>query len=113
MFITIYYAVWADKFGSTEKVKTMWLSLFLLTGPIGVLLGYLLCASLIEGLGWRYAFYIQSGLLLPVLINKDGIAVPLIAFVNIACINIVFLFVGVSSFMLKVLLTILTLILSL
>ena len=69
MFISIYYPVWADKFGSTEKMKTLWLTLLLLCGPIGVLFGYLLEASLIHGsIGWRYAFYIQSALMLPITI---------------------------------------------
>ena len=59
VFVSIYFPVWADSFGGSDKVKTMWLTLLLLASPIGVLMGYTLCATLISyGINWRYSFYI-------------------------------------------------------
>jgi len=59
VFISIYFPVWADTFGSTDRQKTMWLTGLLACSPIGVLLGYTLCASLISyGISWRYSLYI-------------------------------------------------------
>jgi predicted MFS family arabinose efflux permease len=61
VFISIYMPVWADTFGSTERVKTIWLNMLLFGSTIGVLLGYILCASLVtQSISWRYAFYTQS-----------------------------------------------------
>jgi predicted MFS family arabinose efflux permease len=37
----------------------------LLANPLGVILGYGLCACLLENIGWRFAFYIQSFCLIP------------------------------------------------
>lgn len=51
-------------------MKTLWLTLLLLCGPIGVLAGYLMGASLVSrGWDWRYAFYIQTISLVPVMIS--------------------------------------------
>jgi hypothetical protein len=59
VFISIYFPVWADTFGSTDRQKTMWLTGLLACSPIGVLLGYTLCASLVSyGISWRYSLYI-------------------------------------------------------
>jgi predicted MFS family arabinose efflux permease len=59
VFISIYYPVWSDTFGSNDKIKTMWLTLLLLCGPIGTLIGYMIGGSIVgRGLDWRYAFYI-------------------------------------------------------
>lgn len=70
VFISIYYPVWSDTFGFTDKIKTMWLTLLLLCGPIGTLIGYLLGGALVgRGLDWRYAFYIQTSCLIPVLLS--------------------------------------------
>lgn len=48
VFVSIFYPVWADTFGTNEKVKTMWLTLLLLCGPIGTLLGYLLGGAIVN-----------------------------------------------------------------
>jgi len=58
VFQSIYFPVWADKFGETEKQKTMWLTIFILCGPVGVLLGYIVAAACISHAGWRWAFYL-------------------------------------------------------
>jgi MFS family permease len=52
--------VFTDAFANSEQQKTTWMSLFLLSAPVGVLLGYILTTSLIgHGVDWEYAFYIQ------------------------------------------------------
>ena len=59
VFISIYFPVWADTFGTSDRVKTMWLTALLVCSPIGVLVGYILCASLLSyGVNWRWAIYI-------------------------------------------------------
>ena len=60
--------VWADTFGN-EVEKSTWLTYLLISNPLGVVLGYALCATLIENIGWRWAFYIQSACLLPCLLS--------------------------------------------
>ena len=69
VFISIYFPVWADTFGSTEQAKTIWLNVLLLCSPLGVLFGYILCASLVShGVTWRAAFWIQAlGFIIPIL----------------------------------------------
>jgi len=56
--------VWADVFGN-ELQKSRWLTYLIITTPLGVVTGYSMCASLLENLGWRWAFYIQAMLLCP------------------------------------------------
>jgi MFS family permease len=41
----------------------------LIASPCGVVIGYGMCAIMLENLGWRYAFYIQSLLLIPCLVG--------------------------------------------
>lgn len=41
------------------------MTFILLANPLGVIMGYGLCASLLENIGWRFAFYIQSFFLIP------------------------------------------------
>jgi MFS family permease len=61
VFISIYFPVWADHFGSTEKQKSLWLTGLIAGSPIGVLLGYTITASLVQnGLSWRWALYAQA-----------------------------------------------------
>ena len=56
--------VYADVFG-TETQKAQWLTYLLISNPLGVVMGYGICASFLETIGWRWAFYIQSMLLVP------------------------------------------------
>jgi len=49
--------VWADAFGD-EIQKSNWLTYLLISNPLGVVLGYGLCAAFQENIGWRWAFYI-------------------------------------------------------
>ena len=56
--------VWADAFGN-EVEKSTWLTYLIISNPLGVVLGYALCAVFAENIGWKWAFYIQSLCLLP------------------------------------------------
>jgi len=60
--------VWADTFGN-EIQKSNWLTYLLISNPLGVVLGYGLCAAFLENIGWRWAFYIQSLCLGPCLLS--------------------------------------------
>ena len=42
VFVSIYYVVWADMFGSTDQKKQVWLTVLLLSSTLGVLLGYIM-----------------------------------------------------------------------
>lgn len=65
VFASIYYAVWADAFG-TEKQKSIWLTFLLLASPLGVVLGYTLTFYMQKYLNdWRWSFYIQAIAILP------------------------------------------------
>ena len=67
VFQSIYFPVWADTFGGTEKQKTMWLTVLILCGPVGVLLGYIVAAAYISNTDWRWAFYTQVAIMIPVI----------------------------------------------
>ena len=42
----------------------------LIAAPLGVVVGYGMCALMIDTvIGWRLAFYIQAGMLIPVLVG--------------------------------------------
>mmetsp|Transcript_31416 Transcript_31416/g.39001 ORF Transcript_31416/g.39001 Transcript_31416/m.39001 type:complete len:148 (+) Transcript_31416:257-700(+) len=41
VFISIYYPVWADCYGASEKQKTTWMSILLFSSSTGVLIGYI------------------------------------------------------------------------
>ena len=48
----------------------MWLTGLLLCSPIGVLLGYTLCAALVSyGINWRYALYMQAVMIVPTILT--------------------------------------------
>lgn len=48
-FITVYFPVWIDQFGP-KKSKTMMMSVFNITSPLGVMLGYILTMLIKKGL---------------------------------------------------------------
>ena len=60
----VYFPVWADFFGNEEQ-KSSWLSILIVSSPLGNILGYILAASIQDGLGWRWCFYIQAIMMLP------------------------------------------------
>jgi len=57
VFQATYYSVWADKYGSSDKEKTMWMTVLIVCSPIGVLAGYILAATFIENTDWRWVFW--------------------------------------------------------
>ena len=65
-FITIYLPIWCNQFGMMNK-KGMMLSYGQLVVPIGVFLGYLVASIFISNNilgGWKFAFIIQSFVIL-------------------------------------------------
>jgi len=68
VFFCIYFPVWADVFGN-EIQKSQWLTYLLIASPLGVILGYGMTAFFLDNIGWRWAFYIQSFLLLPSMVG--------------------------------------------
>ena len=58
VFVSIYYPVWADRFGTTEKQKTTWMSVLLFSSSLGVLVGYIATAQLVQYLSWQWTFYV-------------------------------------------------------
>jgi MFS family permease len=64
VFMWVYFPVWADFFGNEEQ-KSSWLSILIVSSPLGNILGYVLAASIQDGLGWRWCFYIQAIMMLP------------------------------------------------
>ena len=58
VFLSIYWPVFTDAYAANERMKTTWMSLFLLSAPVGVLLGYVLTTVLIATTRWEYAFYV-------------------------------------------------------
>ena len=64
IFFCIFQPVWADVFGN-EKQKSLWLSYLIIATPLGVIIGYGLCAIFQNNIGWRWAFYIQAFMLCP------------------------------------------------
>lgn len=57
--------MWADLFGNEEQ-KSSWLSILIVSSPLGNILGYVLSASIQDGIGWRWSFYIQAILMGPI-----------------------------------------------
>ena len=42
VFISIYFPVWSDMFGATDKQKQVWLTVLLISSTLGVLFGYIM-----------------------------------------------------------------------
>ena len=59
--------VWADIYGN-ETQKSTWLTYLLISNPVGVIIGYIICASIQNNIGWRWAFYIQSIMIFPCIV---------------------------------------------
>jgi len=57
VFFCIYFPVWADVFGN-ETQKSTWLTYLLLASPLGIVMGYGMCAVFQQNIGWRWSFYI-------------------------------------------------------
>ena len=52
VFVSIYYPVWADCFGTTDKQKTTWMSILLFSSSFGVLIGYITTAQMVKNFTW-------------------------------------------------------------
>ena len=57
IIFAIFMPVYADVFG-TEVQKSRWLTYLIISNPLGVVMGYGMCAFFLENIGWRWAFYI-------------------------------------------------------
>jgi MFS family permease len=68
VFFCIYMPIWTDTYGNDAQ-KTKWLTYMLISSPLGVIIGYGMAAVLQNGIGWRWAFYIQSIMLLPSMVG--------------------------------------------
>lgn len=58
VFMVIYFPVWVDLF-SPEKYQTLWMTLLQVAVPMGVTVGYVMTAVIIQYTDWRWAFYMQ------------------------------------------------------
>ena len=52
VFVTIFFPVWADTFGSSDKEKSLWLTVLMLAAVIGVVCGYILTTYCIQKYTW-------------------------------------------------------------
>lgn len=68
VFVSIYWPVWTDAFAGSERRKATWMSAFLVSSPIGVLVGYVLTTQLIIYYTWKYAFYVQAVAVIPAIL---------------------------------------------
>ena len=59
VFVSIFFPVWADTFGSTDREKSVWLTVLMLAAVIGVVIGYMLTTWCIQIFTWQYVYYIQ------------------------------------------------------
>jgi len=59
IYICIFTPVWADAFGS-EKLKNIWITILLLSSPLGIFVGFMLTSFLAhsKNFGWEWSFYI-------------------------------------------------------
>ena len=68
VFFCIYCPVWGDIYGS-HRQKSIWITLFSISSPLGIFLGFALASMLNNDLDWKYAFYIQAFFTIPCLIG--------------------------------------------
>ena len=59
IFVTIYAPVWVDCY-SEESTKAFWLTMMLLSPPLGVVSGFGLTAVCIKYNSWKLSFRIQA-----------------------------------------------------
>jgi len=66
VFVGIFIPVWADKFAPTESAKQCWITGVLMASTVGVLIGYVITATLISWDRWHWSFYVQALAIIPV-----------------------------------------------
>lgn len=62
VFVSIFFPVWADTFGGSDREKSAWLNVLMLAAVIGVVIGYILTTWCIAVYQWQYVYYIQLSL---------------------------------------------------
>jgi predicted MFS family arabinose efflux permease len=74
VFVQILAPVWVDVYGPKDR-KTKWLTFLIGSGPLGMVAGYLLAATVVSFWNWKWAFaakIIILGCLVSVLIFLNG-----------------------------------------
>lgn len=51
--------VWADVYAN-EKQKSQWVTILLLSSPLGIVGGYTLTSFMVTYYKWQYSFYVQA-----------------------------------------------------
>lgn len=64
VLLMIFIPVWGDAFGD-EKQKSKWMTLYMITAPFGVVIGYSLTAIFMKFSTWYYAFYFEIVMFAP------------------------------------------------
>jgi len=59
VFVSIFFPVWADTFGASDREKSAWLNILMLAAVIGVVLGYMMTTWCIQVYEWQYVYFIQ------------------------------------------------------
>ena len=59
IFTAIYLPVWINTIGDKENIS-YYMSFFILSTPLGVIVGYILTAVVISEGSWQWAFYVMS-----------------------------------------------------
>lgn len=59
IFNLIYLPVWINTVGDKENIS-YYMSFFILSTPLGVIVGYILTAVVVNVATWQWAFYIMS-----------------------------------------------------
>ena len=68
VYFCIYAPVWGDAYGS-HREKSMWITLFSISSPLGIFLGFAFASVLNNKDNWQWAFYIQSLFTIPCVIG--------------------------------------------
>ena len=64
VFSCIFMPVWADAFANDSQ-KSVWLTILILSSPLGVVCGFSLTAVMVRYATWHYSFYLQGISILP------------------------------------------------
>lgn len=57
VFSCIFMPVWADVYAN-EKQKSLWVTVLMLSSPLGIVIGYTLTSFMVEYKSWHWSFYI-------------------------------------------------------
>lgn len=59
MFNLIYLPVWINTIGDKENIS-FYMSFFILSTPLGVIVGYIITAVVLNRSEWQWAFFIMA-----------------------------------------------------